>query len=60
MKNDIADVGDIYYRKATDTYLLVLNRDYDEKGWPHFYCFSYDNNKYVYSYMPKGLYTKVG
>jgi hypothetical protein len=56
----IPEVGDIYYRKITKTYLLVLNRSYDDKGHPHFYCFSYNNNKYVYSYMPRGLYMKVG
>ena len=56
----IPEVGDIYHRKATNTYLLVLDRSYDDKGHPHFYCFSYGTGGYVYSYMPHGLYKKVG
>jgi len=53
-------VGDIAYRYGAKHYLLVLGKKQDDNGYWHYYCFNYNEDKHVYSYMPRGLYIKVG
>ena len=52
-------VGDIVRRWSVGHYLLVLGKNRDEKGNWHYYCLNYNENKHVYSYLPRGLYDKV-
>jgi hypothetical protein len=54
------DVADITFNKSRDGYYIVFAKDLCENGVYRYTVLDTVKRKYMFTFLPKGLYKKVG